>query len=430
MFRTYTRLLKIVLIGCCLVPSINALCTLLNIIREDTEWSPAASAVKIIGLTVVFVLPGAVLWLLLDRYRDVLARNSSEQASFLEKIPDRYVNLAIFGSAALSLFLELVIIRWQSTVFQVFAFYKNFSLLACFLGLGLGYALARRQRIPLIFTIPILVVHIVLFTVMRHALGWRMESIKATPIIEQLNMGLKNASTVPDFVALYVFLGTTFAFTALAFLPVGQLCGRLMERRKKLRAYGWNLLGSVFGVALLMYASFVWSPPVIWFAAAFAGILAFQSFTKGGLLFSVTCALIGAIVLAYPVAFPSHVIHSPYQLLEGASGMDGLLEIRAAGLYHQRILNLAFYNSNRKTKANLKFMADYYELPYKLHPQLGAVAVVGSGAGNDVAAALRMGAQRVDAIEIDPAILALGRAYHPEKPYDDERTRSIVNDAR
>jgi hypothetical protein len=47
-----------------------------------------------------------------------------------------------------------------------------------------------------------------------------------------------------------------------------------------------------------------------------------------------------------------------------------------------------------------------------------------------VAAALRSGAQHVDAIEIDPAILESGRSNHPEHPYDDPRVSGVVNDAR
>ncbi len=56
--------------------------------------------------------------------------------------------------------------------------------------------------------------------------------------------------------------------------------------------------------------------------------------------------------------------------------------------------------------------------------------VVGAGTGNDVAAALRAGARHVDAVDIDPAIVEMGRRYHPERPYDDPRVRVIVNDAR
>src|SRR5439155_3794304 len=74
--------------------------------------------------------------------------------------------------------------------------------------------------------------------------------------------------------------------------------------------------------------------------------------------------------------------------------------------------------------------ARYYELPYVLHSPAGQVAIVGAGTGNDVAAALRSGAVRVDAVEIDPAILKIGEMFHPEKPYQDRRVRRIVDDAR
>jgi hypothetical protein len=50
--------------------------------------------------------------------------------------------------------------------------------------------------------------------------------------------------------------------------------------------------------------------------------------------------------------------------------------------------------------------------------------------GNDVAAALRAGVERVDAVEIDPAILELGAALHPERPYNSPRVRLIADDAR
>jgi hypothetical protein len=50
--------------------------------------------------------------------------------------------------------------------------------------------------------------------------------------------------------------------------------------------------------------------------------------------------------------------------------------------------------------------------------------------GNDVAAALRSGIAQVDAVEIDPSILELGRQYHPENPYADPRVTAIIDDAR
>src|SRR5437868_4354827 len=45
----------------------------------------------------------------------------------------------------LSLFLEMLMIRWVSSEIRVFAYLKNFVLVACFLGFGLGCYLCRRR---------------------------------------------------------------------------------------------------------------------------------------------------------------------------------------------------------------------------------------------------------------------------------------------
>jgi hypothetical protein len=71
-----------------------------------------------------------------------------------------------------------------------------------------------------------------------------------------------------------------------------------------------------------------------------------------------------------------------------------------------------------------------YELPYIFAPRLEEILIVGAGAGNDVAGALRKGARHIDAVEIDPGIYALGLEYHPEKPYSQRNVRVIIDDAR
>ena len=52
--------------------------------------------------------------------------------------------------------------------------------------------------------------------------------------------------------------------------------------------------------------------------------------------------------------------------------------------------------------------------------------VLGAGMGNDVAAALRHGAERVVAVEIDPLILALGRKLHFEQPYSSPKVEVVT----
>ena len=421
----YLRLVRITLLLSALLPSIVLVCSRTLLKAEMT----AGFVVKVSALTLFMVLVGAGSWRLIGRltpFVDTLAR---QQTRYLDELPHALIPLAIAASAAASLMLELAVIRWHGTVWEIFAFYKNFSLLSCFAGLGLGYALARRERIPAIMILPLLSVQMLLLVALRYGMGSRrIVSLLATPITEQLNMGLATASGHARSIPVFCFLTTVMLSTATAFIPVGQLCGRLLERATSLRAYGLNLFGSLVGVVLIMVLGFLWTPPVLWFLPCFGVFLLLQSFSRqavtAGLLFS----FVAIAVLSWPVSFGFERIYSPYQLLERGVGYHGLMKIRAAGHYFQRVDDLS--TDALPAYAGRAEIARYYEMPYRMHPHPHRVAVVGAGAGNDVAAGLRMGADHIDAIEIDPAIIALGEKYHPERPYDDDRVSRIVDDAR
>ncbi len=428
MIKSYLRLIKLAVLLSLLLPIIVTVCS--SVVHE------AAVSSNMVGITVVGALSAFIVYWLLLRILRVFYKGieniSQQQAVFLDSFSMTYIDIAIFFSAAVSLLLELVVIRWQGTIFPIFAFYKNYSLLACFAGLGIGYALARRNAIPLILSFPTLTVQILLLMFLRHGIDRKyVEALWRIPFMEQLNMGVETATFSVHVIAIYAFLAVIFLLTALAFIPVGQLCGRLMTRRNNLRAYGLNLLGSILGVLLASGVSFLWTPPVIWFSLCFILLFCFYVFDRRALFVSTLFALIAVIILAWPVAPEHEAIYSPYQLIERLPDEYGLTSIRAAGHFYQRIYDLSVFNANRATDEVLQHTADYYEFPYRIYGKpLQQVAIVGAGAGNDVAAALRNGAEHVDAIEIDPAILKIGSLYHPEKPYDDSRVQSIVNDAR
>jgi hypothetical protein len=354
---------------------------------------------------------------------------SQGQAAFLESIPERIVPLAIVGSAALSLLLELAVIRWQGTVIEFFAFYKNYGLLSCFAGLGLGYALSQSEEgIPLHLAIPLLGWQFLLLIGLRFGLSGRAFNLNGIPFREQLHMGFINQSR--QFGVIHLLLTVVFLLTALAFLPVGQLCGKLMERTGQLSAYGMNLLGSLLGVGLMFLVSSFWTPPAVWFGLCFVGVLFFLRRIPRTQLIGVCAAMLALLVLVWPVNPLWNKIYSPYQLLEVGSAQNGLMVIRAAGHYYQNVLNLSDSATAGPGNEDLRAIRDYYDLPYKFHPGANEVAIVGAGSGNDVAAALRAGAKHVEAIEIDPAILLAGKLNHPERPYDDSRVHPVVNDAR
>ncbi|HEY7315072.1 MAG TPA: hypothetical protein VH643_37345, partial [Gemmataceae bacterium] len=341
------------------------------------------------GVLLALCLPVcAVVLFLPRRLTEAIERVSQEQGKHLRSLPERWVDAAIIGSAGLSLLLELAVIRWQSTVFEVFAFYKNFGLLACFLGLGLGYALAGRAQIPLLLSLPLLAWQIILLLVSRYGPeGWNASLLQSMPVTEQLHMGLRQAHNFRHL-AVLTLLGVVFVLTALALVPVGQLCGSLLDRRPKLRAYGLNLLGSLLGVGLMFGLSVLWTPPVVWFGLCFLAILAFQAFHRRLLLFGLTAGLAGLIGLAWPVTRLWEQIYSPYQLIERGPGEAGRT-IRAAGHYYQHIHDFAACERDPQRQG----IAAYYGFPYQVCERPDRVAVVGAGTGNDVAMAVRKGAR-------------------------------------
>ena len=77
-------------------------------------------------------------------------------------------------------------------------------------------------------------------------------------------------------------------------------------------------------------------------------------------------------------------------------------------------------------------LSPFYEQVYRWFPDrtFDRVLIVGAGSGTDVAVALKHGAGHIDAVEIDPAIQAIGVRDHPDHPYDDPRVTRINDDGR
>ncbi|MCB9687493.1 MAG: methyltransferase domain-containing protein [Alphaproteobacteria bacterium] len=379
-------------------------------------------------------------WALLDRgWRRVaprvvgtLERLGSEQAAALDALPDARRPAWIALAAGLGLFTELALIREHAGAFPMFAFYKNFSLIACFFGLGAGYALAEAEAVPLLLALPALAAQLVVLTLVRGVFHTGTSiTFDVLPILEQRNMGLPwwtsmGAADLLRLVPTYLLLALVFLTTTTALLPIGQWCGRLMRGSGPLRAYGWNLVGSLAGALLFTAISAWWAPPVVWFGLIALGLLLAQRTHGQGVRWGIPSTVVLLCVLAWPAAPGIERTWSPYQVIERWREPDtGWTTILAAGRYHQRMVDLS-----APSPATAALRA-YYELPYTLFGGAPArVAVVGAGSGNDVAAALRRGSGHVDAIEIDPAILAIGRE-HPEHPYaDPARVRVVLDDAR
>lgn len=186
MIRAFCNLVVVAFFGSLALPPLAILST---VVTAGKQMSPGMlHATEVYG---AFALAMAfVFHRLVRKLEPHLQKESRNLAAFLQGLSDSYLAVAIVASAALSLLLELAIIRWHGTVFEFFAFYKNYGLFACFAGLGLGYALSRNETgIPLSLTLPLLAWQFVLLILLRFGLLGPSSSLATTPFREQLSMG-------------------------------------------------------------------------------------------------------------------------------------------------------------------------------------------------------------------------------------------------
>jgi SAM-dependent methyltransferase len=361
-----------------------------------------------------------------------------------DTLPGTYANrksTKLFLASFAALFFELLVIRYLSTEIRVFAYLKNLPLIACFLGIGVGMIYGRRDKIERWFPW----VTLALFALIRFA-----------PILHLTHVGFPDPSylmlggqglttfrpllmltkhlwlTVCLMLAIYliVTIGVLSLITA-TFVTIGGLVGEYLKTFDPLRGYGINLAGSLAGILVFTLLAFLTTPPFVWLLIG--SLLLMPFFWRK----PVVVAVLICIVLMHSVP-ERNAFWSPYYRIDFRTLAPPKGSTRTSAYflsvnhdYHQKVVDLSpgFMSEYPNAEPNHTAFATY-ELPYSLVPNPTSVLIVGAGTGNDVAAALRHGAGHVDAVEIDPVILKLGRKYHPEHPYDSPRVSVHVDDAR
>jgi hypothetical protein len=320
----------------------------------------------------------------------------------------------------LSLYLEILLIRWIGTEIRIFAYFANLVLVTCFFGLGVGYATPR--------------VRMSLAHGALAPLGFRQisEAVATRDVLTWTLPTAETATRVLGFARLaFLLLGI-----ALAFVPFGRALGDYFEREpRRLRDQRRRKSARHLAVRRALVRR-----------AAAAGLV--RPARRDPALHAAPRAarrgLRGGRRRRHPrAARDLHEWrrgHDLVRLPEARAARRVARDRRSGSAYslevnntlYQYVLDLSDANLDRAAKplpaAERPFY--YYNLPYRLHEAPERVLVVGSGTGNDVAAALRNGATHVDAVEIDAAIVEIGRRVHPEKPYDDARVNVVIDDAR
>jgi len=339
----------------------------------------------------------------------------------------------------LILFLELVLIRLIGTEIRIFAYVPNLILLATFVGSGLGFLLKKNISL---FHSALALVLVIVATSMRlfKSITELLSSISDSYIWYQGTQTL-----VGPIIAGLVLTVVLFLAVMYVFMPLGQFLARLFESSKNITvSYSINILFSLMGILTFYLFSYLSISPYISIMLSLFLITLLTQKEKRA--YSAVSSLVLIPFLLMSLLSGDSLVWSPYQKLQLTDlpaiphlppgkmlevnnvGYMGLLDLskeyqekmseklRAAGLDVNKLDGMEYRNQ--------------YDLPYKLKPGAKSVLLIGAGAGNDAAGALRLGVEKITAIEIDPKIIEFGKKHHPENPYADDKVTVINDDGR
>ncbi|MFN2564816.1 MAG: spermidine synthase [Gemmatimonadaceae bacterium] len=319
----------------------------------------------------------------------------------------------------LILFFELAFIRYTAGYVRVFGFYLNFVLIAAFLGMGVGLLRADAARRVKWLAVPASLLLIGGVTYLSRA-----HIVVPTGTTEYLWAIFLDGGAGRRGIPLMWAVAALFALVALFFVPLGALMGAEFAKLRPLRAYSVDLAGSLLGIGAFAALSAARQPPVVWFAFGFAvWVLTSLDDWRYAIAVGVT-----AVAATFAAATPpsGHEYWSPYYRIGVVPGPVGH-NVLVNGAFHQVMLNLDGAPTRDPNTAKVR---SGYLRPYGFAAHVDTALVVGAGTGNDLSILLQLGAKHVDAVEIDPVIMDLGRAAHAQRPYDDPRVHAHVDDAR
>lgn len=330
--------------------------------------------------------------------------------------------LELFFISVLALYIELLLIRWLSSEIRIFAYFKNIVLISSFMGLGLGCALADKiqRKWSISFFILFFIAAFAPFLGLTYIifLDPRKFYILGS-VFKDHAAGYTGPGTDMIIFALFIII-LVFFLSVDAFVLLGLRLGKLLNEFKPIPAYTINIFGSLVGVVLFSFISALWLPPLVWIILAALGLLYFYPRIAASL-----AVVIMALIIISVLGIKETIVWSPYYKIQ-------LFKNQGYLPYDLLINNDIFHHGFDIDKAPEKiFKSSHYSFVYELAKNKPEkVLIVGAGMGNDAASALKYGAKEVDAVEIDPAIIELGKQHHPQDPYHSSRVRTFAQDAR
>jgi len=351
----------------------------------------------------------------------------------------KYYQLALVGF--IILFLELLLIRLVGTEIRIFAYLSNLILLAIFVGSGVGMLIKRRFSLKVSAVVLLVIVFAVQTGLFSGITDW------LAPLNENIIWFQPNTGSLGGIISGLLLTTLLFFLVLLSFIPLGQYLGDIFEDSKQvILAYSLNVTASILGMWAFYSSSLFAISPFVWIIVAQFGLILLSKNKKHRLFIAVVMIVTVAVGLGKRDESDRLIktVWSPYQKLS-------LYEYPKSDLTHSGyLLNvngvtyMGFYNFSDERRAwiekevkdlpmpgtyDVRF-ADQYRLPYLIKQNIQDMLIIGAGGGNDVAAAVRAAVPAIDAVEIDPQIINLGKEYHPERPYSSSSVNVVVDDGR
>lgn len=340
----------------------------------------------------------------------------------------------LFILSFIALFLELMLIRWVPSTVRMVAYFTNLMLISSFLGLGLGAILSNRN-LNIFRCFPFLLAVDIAFLLLCRHLTLPTEGSEA------------RFWSIPATFVNYLVLIGIFSINAIMFISLGEGIGKIFNSLSALRAYAWDLGGSLCGTLCFGLFSFFYFSPVLGFLVVIIliFILADKKDRSWNFVFSVLAmGLVLFFVNNKAIWSPYHYItihQSIYKNTPLVSKPPAQLKtMKDPPIYTVRVnqdfyqfhgtIDLKRYTLNGSKYKYIEAFRQSYLLPYTIKPNPEHVAIIGSGGGLDVEAALLSGAKKVDAVEIDPVLIQISSRFSAKSVYQDPRVKVHVDDAR
>ncbi len=262
------------------------------------------------------------------------------------------IALCTFGILA----LELALIRWTSTQMRVFAYFNNVVLISAFLGMGIGLALGRRWPGLLHWALPTL---LLVSIPMAFAESLGLVHLQFPDPVQSIYLwdSIEYDKSLGVFVrSLSIFLAV-FSVIVVLFVFLGAPVGYLFQRTENLRAYSYDLLGSLLGVVLFTLITFINAGPAAWLLL---GGLPFALLSRK--VSSLVCLVLVGALGFYSV---QGALFSPYNRIDLIEKSDRV-EMQVNRDFHQFMHDFSAENiQSSENSAELAELRRAYDLAFQ-----------------------------------------------------------------